>query len=354
MPVPPDPEIEVVAPNFNRRLSGVTATIERLVPLQAADIGIAAAGVGLPGHVPRIGWWRLVRLGWTRPANGRWRVWHARRNVEMTFGLFLKHVLRQRWKLLFTSASQRHHTWWSRFQIARMDAVIATSRATAAYLKVPNTVILHGIDLARFSPPDDVDELRRRLAVPGRRVIGCFGRIRRQKGTDVFVDAMIELARDRPDVGAVVLGRATETHGAFLASLKRKVADAGLADRIVFPGEVPVHQIASWYQALSLFVAPQRWEGFGLTPLEAMACGVPVVATTVGAFPELVVEGETGALVAPGDVDAMAGAVAGLLDDPPELERQGKRALNHVREHFPIEREAQAIIAIYRQLLASG
>ena len=88
----------------------------------------------------------------------------------------------------------------------------------------------------------------------------------------------------------------------------------GLADRIRFLPEVPVDQVAGWYGALDLYVAPQRWEGFGLTPLEAMACGVPVVATTVGAFEEIVTP-ETGALVPPGDVDAMTRAVAELILD---------------------------------------
>ena len=70
----------------------------------------------------------------------------------------------------------------------------------------------------------------------------------------------------------------------FARDLEARVAQAGMTERILFSPEVPVWEMPQWYQALDLFVAPQRWEGFGLTPLEAMACGVPVVATTVGAF----------------------------------------------------------------------
>ena len=88
----------------NWPLSGVTATVARLLPVQARSIGIAATGPGLPAHVPR------VPLGSVLAMSGRKRrVWHARRNTEMALGLVLRHVLRKRLKLVFTSASQRRH-----------------------------------------------------------------------------------------------------------------------------------------------------------------------------------------------------------------------------------------------------
>ncbi len=111
------------------------------------------------------------------------------------------------------------------------------------------------------------------------------------------------------------MGRATEGHDGFLAGLKEKVRAAGLSDRVRFLPEVPVHEIADWYRVLDLYVAPQRWEGFGLTPIEAMACGVPVVATRVGAFEEIVTEA-TGTLVPPDDIPALTAAIAPWLDEP--------------------------------------
>ncbi len=150
---------------------------------------------------------------------------------------------------------------------------------------------------------------------------------------------------------ALVMGRATEGHEAFLGELKARAAAAGLADRIRFMPEVPVHDIADWYRALDLYVAPQRWEGFGLTPLEAMACGVPVVATRVGAFEEIVTE-DTGSLVPPGDVPALASAIAALLDDAARRNRAGRAALERVRSRFRLDAEAAALVAVYRRLLA--
>ena len=146
-------EIEVIAPNFKRRLSGVTSTVVRLVPLQALQIGITACAPEMPDDVPNIPWPALITMS-RRGPNGP-RVWHARRNVEMIAGLALKHLLRKHLKLLFTSASQRSHSWLTKWLIARMDAVVATSAKTAAYLERPATVIHHGIDCDVFTPTKD-------------------------------------------------------------------------------------------------------------------------------------------------------------------------------------------------------
>ncbi|MCE5973462.1 glycosyltransferase family 4 protein [Sinirhodobacter sp. WL0062] len=345
MQIPKPDQIEVIAPNLKRRLSGVTATIVRLVPIQARDIGIVATGPGLPPSVPHVPLWRLPLLPRRR------QVWHARRNTEMLLGLFLKTVFRMPLRLLFTSASQRKHTGYTKWLISKMDMVVATSSRTASYLERPCRAILHGIDTGAFSPPDDRAALRTSLGVPNGVLVGCYGRIRAQKGTDAFVDAMISILPDRPGVTALVMGRATESHGAFLEGLRAKVHDAGLAGRIRFLPEVTVDRMADWYRVLDLYVAPQRWEGFGLTPVEAMACGVPVVATRVGAFEEIVTP-QTGALVAPDDIPALATATAAFLDDPARLSAASEAARLRVEESFRIEAEAAALIAIYREMLA--
>jgi mannosyltransferase len=347
-PLPPE-DIEVVAPNFKRRLSGVTATIQRLVPLQARSLGIVALGPGLGQRVPRISLSMLARLR-SRPRGRPFRIWHARRNTEMLAGLLLRDVFRLPLKVVFTSASQRRHTSYTRTLISLVDAVISTSSATATYLERPSTVVMHGIDTDLFHPATDVDEKWQATGLPGRIGIGCFGRIRHQKGTDVFVDAMIRLLPTFPDATAVIFGRATDKHQDFERDLKLRVEAAGLDQRILFLGEVDVDEIATWYRRLGLFIAPQRWEGFGLTPLEAMASGVPVIATTVGAFPELVVDGETGVLVPPGDVDAMVAVAERLLDDPVRLAGMAKAARAHVEANFSLEREADAVTAVYESL----
>lgn len=345
--------VDVIAPNFKRRLSGVTSTIIQLVPEQQA-IGqrIAVLGPGLPPHLPHVRFRDLWKL-WRRSSHGGFRVWHARRNVEMLPGLILRDVLRMPIRIVFTSASQRHHTRWSRVLISRMDAVVATSRKTAAYLKRPATVVMHGIDTERFRPADDPGEAKRAVGLdPARRHIGCFGRARHQKGTDLFVDALIRLLPERPGWVGVIAGRTTAEHRGFEQELRTRIEKAGLTDRILFVGEHT--DIDNWYRALDLFVAPQRWEGFGLTPLEAMASGMPVVASDVGAFSEMIVEQATGAVVAPGEADALAREMAAYMDDDAKRETHARAALDHVRKTFPLRAEAEALGALYRQLMEQG
>lgn len=346
-------DVEIIAPNFKKRLSGVTSTIIQLIPVQRA-LGqkIATLGPGLPADLPHIRFRDLLSL-WTPPAGRKNRVWHARRNIEMLPAIILRDVLRMKLKILFTSASQRRHTGWTKFLIGRMDAVIATSGKTAAYLEVPNTTILHGIDTKRFFPPADKAAAKRALNLPAdKKIAGCFGRVRHQKGTDLFVDSMIALLPSRSDWIAIIAGRATGPHQGFEDELKQKVEKAGLSDRIRFVGEHT--NIPDWYRALDLFIAPQRWEGFGLTPLEAMATAVPVIATDVGAFSELLTTGEneTGIVIA-ADLTAMTTAAASLLDDEPRRTLAAERGLQRAADAFSIEGEARKLGAIYEKLLAA-
>lgn len=340
--------VHVVVPNFKKRLSGVTSTIIQLVPLQAKQIGIATLGPGLPDHLPKLRWWQVPGL-LRRPQGAPVRVWHARRNPEMLAGVVLRDIFRAPLKLVFTSASQRRHKRWTKFLIRRMDAVIATSRKTAAYLEVPNTVVMHGIDTDRFHPPADRDGAARELGLdPDRLYVGCFGRIRHQKGTDLFVDAMIALLPRHPQWSAIVAGRATAEHKGFETELRARVEKAGLADRILFVGEH--RDIERWYRPLSLFIAPQRWEGFGLTPLEAMASAVPVIATDVGAFSELIEDGTTGTLIPRDDLGAMIAAAGRWMGDEGKRKAGAEEALMRAQTHFPLEQEVNKLIIKYQCL----
>lgn len=342
-------DVCVLAPNFKRRLSGVTSTIIQLVPVQnRLGQKIAVIGPGLPDSLPHVRFRDLWRLWQNGPA-GKPRVWHARRNIEMLPAIIMRDILRMKLKIVFTSASQRKHTGWTKFLISRMDGVIATNSQTASYLEVPSTVIMHGIDTERFSPPTDKAEAKvARGLDPHRKYAGCFGRIRHQKGTDLFVDTMIRVLPDHPQWSAIVAGRATGPHVDFENGLKERVRAAGLADRILFVGEHT--NINEWYRALDLFIAPQRWEGFGLTPLEAMSTGVPVIATDVGAFPELVREGETGTVIGRDNLDAMTNAANLFLSDEQLLRAASAEARILATNKFDLRQEVDALSKCYQDV----
>ncbi|KAA6205211.1 MAG: glycosyltransferase family 1 protein [Candidatus Tokpelaia sp.] len=343
-------EVDIIAPNFKKRLSGVTSTIAQLVPQQRAQ-GARIAALGpkgsLPENVPMLGWGAVFGL-WQAPQGRPYRLWHARRNVEMLAGIIMRDILRMKLRLIFTSAAQRHHKAFTKYLIGKMDKVIATSARSGSYLRVPYQVIRHGVDLSAFTPPATAADKFAAAGLPGHYVIGCFGRIRYQKGTDLFVEAMVSLLPRYPQWTAVISGRITPEHKAFAEALKEKIAQAGLSERIIFLGEVP--DIRPWYQSLTLYVAPSRNEGFGLTPLEAFASQTAVVASNAGAYPELVAPG-TGAIVPAGDEKALEQAIEPYLAAPQMALAAGQAGLAHVRAHFPLKHEAEAINRVYEELL---
>lgn len=342
-------ETDVIAPNFKKRLSGVTSTIVQLVPLQRKKgRRISTIGPGLPESLPSLGYASLFKL-WKKPEGKPFRIWHARRNVEMVAGVLLRDLLRMKLKLIFTSAAQRYHKPFTNWLIRRMDKVIATSARSGSFLDVPYRVIMHGIDLDRFTPPATLEDTFQSAKLPGKYAVGCFGRVRHQKGTDLFVDAMIALLPQFPDWTAIITGRTTAEHQEFEKELRRKIAAAGLQDRILILGEVD--DIRVWYRRVTLYVAPSRNEGFGLTPLEAMASKTAVVASDAGAYRELVTEG-TGTVVPAGDGAALTNAIRPYLENPEKTIAMGETALQHVQKDFPLNKEASSIDEVYQELFA--
>ena len=344
-------QIDVIAPNFKKRMSGVTSTVYRLVPLQARDMAIASAGPTVPQDVPQVSLRSLLTMSRRGPSGPR--VWHARRNNEMLFGIALKRLLGKQLKLMFTSAAQRDHKGFTKWMLRQMDMVVATSARSQSFLQVPSVVQHHGIDADLFCPAEDKQALRRTLDLPeDQLLVGCFGRIRPQKGNDLFIDSMLRLLPDRPGVTAVMMGGVTEKFQDFHEGLKSKVAAAGLSDQVLFLPEDPHWDISRWFRALDLYVAPQRWEGFGLPPMEAMSCGVPVVATRAGAFEDFIPDGVAGSIVDIEDLDALTSATARLLDNETLRAGYAQAARAHVLQSCRIEQEAEALNAHYRQLLA--
>lgn len=340
-------EPDVIIPNLHWRYSGVTATNRMIAPRIAGLMPAVWFGPDAPDGIARLTWGGLLRL-WRRRTPV---VWHARRNNEMMAGLLLR-ALGWPLRLVFTSAAQRHHTWTTRAMLRRMDAVIATSDASASYLTVPHIVIMHGIDTDRYAPPPDRDAAFAATGLPGRYGIGCFGRVRAQKGTDVFVDAMCRLLPLYPDFCAVIVGEVTPDQRGFEATLKAQAQAAGLADRIRFLGELPIDEVPQWYRRVMIYAFTSRNEGFGLTLLEAMASGNALVAARAGAAEKVVRDGETGLLVSTGDADALAAALEPLMRHPAQAAVMGARARQSVLSQFGVGAEAVKIAEVYCRVLA--
>lgn len=340
-------DLDVIIPNLHWRYSGVTATNRMIAPRIARLVSAAWFGSDAPDGIRRLSFGDLLRL-WQRATPV---IWHARRNDEMMTGLLLR-ALGWPLKLIFTSVAQRHHTWTTRAMLKRMDAVIAPSDASASYLRVPHTVILHGIDTERYAPPADRDAEFAKSGLPGRYAIGCFGRMRAQKGTDVFVEAMCRLLPQYPDFTAVLVGEVTPDQRGFESKLKEQVAAAGLSDRVRFFGELPIDEVPSWYKRILIYAFTSRNEGFGLTLLEAMASENALVAARAGAAEKVVRDGDTGFLVPTGDADALVKALEPLMRDPAQAAAMGRRARDSVVAEFGVDAEAAKIVDVYRRVLA--
>ncbi len=338
--------LQLIVPNLHSRYSGVTATNRMVAPKLAKLFRAAWLGPDAPDGIAQMSAMDLLEL-WRRRTP---LIWHARRNNEMIVGVLLRSL---GWplRLVFTSAAQRHHTWITRWLINRMDAIIATSDISASFLNRPATVIPHGVDTDRYAPPADRAEAFAQTGLPGRYAIGCFGRVRAQKGSDVFVEAMCRLLPSYPDFTAVLVGAITAEHIAFANDLKTRIEAAGLQSRIVITGELPIEDVQRWYQRLTIYAFTSRNEGFGLTLIEAMSVGAALVASRAGAA-ELVVEnGVTGALTPPGDVDALVAALEPLMRNPASAADMGKRGRARVLERFSLDAEANRIADVYRALV---
>ena len=203
------------------------------------------------------------------------------------------------------------------------------------------TTIYNGINADHFYQPEAREALRAELGIgPEAFVMTYTGRLIGGKGIEDLLRATAHLAPQHPEARALVVGE-----GPLDAPLKQLAAELNITDQIVFSGfrrDIPAVLAAS-----DVFVLPSFSEGLPLSLLEAMAACKPVVASRVGGIPEVVVDGETGLLIDPGDVPGLAAALASLIDDPAQSQRIGTQGQKHVQDHFTVDRMVAQYQALY-------
>ncbi|NGQ91722.1 glycosyltransferase family 4 protein [Rhodobacter sp. HX-7-19] len=347
---------ELYVTNLNPRFTGVSATAAAVLACQARQMRVVLVGHALPGCPEPVTRRAALALAREAPEGRAFSIWHVRRNPEMQLALFARDVLRLPVRIVFTSAAQRRHSAWPRWLISRMDAVIATTEAAAGFVPDCRAVVPHGVDTARFAPAADRAAAWRASGFPGDYGILTVGRIRPEKGTDLFVRAMIRALPALPGAVAVVAGMAKGGDEAFLEGLKAEVAAAGLGGRILFPGEVAAERMPALMQGAGLLMALPRYEGYGVTPIEAMACGVPIIASRTGHFQEFAGRAggndQAGLVVPLEDWQAAAEAAVALLSDAPRHAAWAAAARERALRLFGVEREAAGIRAVYDDLWA--
>jgi glycosyltransferase involved in cell wall biosynthesis len=235
--------------------------------------------------------------------------------------------------------------------IDQVTTVSARIRAAAEALgrpRRPIAVVPNGADTRVFLPRDR-SQARARLGVPDDGpVVTYVGKLEPRKGVGDLIAAMGLLTR-RPGGAPLLLaagvGRLRDELGAQAAAL-------GVADRVRFVGKVAHEEVAWWMAAGDVFVLPSLSEGLPTVVCEAMSCARPTVATAVDGTPEIVEDGETGLLVPPRDPEALAGALARVLEEPGLAERMGARALQVGRERYTWGANARRMAELYAELAA--
>ncbi len=333
----------VVVANLHKRYTGITATVHSLVPVQQEEMEIAVLDHGGLNLANQWSLTALVISGFQKPKGARFRVLHARRDFEMMLGILLRMTPGQHWRILHTIAGSFPPKLSRRILLRAMDGIVAASVNSAQYVPETDAIVNHGVDTGFFCPAE--------TEVSPQKIIGYTGRIRPAKGVDVFVDAMIRLLPSWPEFTVEIAGLCRPKHQGFLKNMQSRIAEAGLESRIRFLGFLDRYEVREMYRRLTICVVPSLYEGFGLVPLEALACGTPVITTDVSPFWVDLIDEKIGRVVKAGDSDELEDAVSQLLRHTGLCDEMRKHSRERIVEHHSVRNEAAALNKIYCMMM---
>jgi len=235
------------------------------------------------------------------------------------------------------------------FTVSAEDRETAVAKRIAPAAKV--VWIGNGVDVVRFRPQDG-SALRKELGLrPEDRVVGFVGRLVPEKGFWELLRAMALVQRQHPKAKLLIVGETLKSDRARseTASATRFILEEGLTEAVRCVGFQD--DVAPYLSAMDLFVLPSHREGLPLTILEAMASGLPVVATNIRGCREEVIDGVTGRLVPVEDAASLAEAISGILSDEEQRLRMGLAARDRATREFDLEKALDRQIAAIRALL---
>ena len=276
---------------------------------------------------------------------GRLAGWAARTPVVIwTVHGLGAHAGHPPWKRNLLRVVERLLDWFTDHYVAVSRDLRDQGVSTGVYRADKVTVIPNGLQFDHLPSTFDIAAKRRALGIPvGCPVIGTVTRLEPQKANEVFLRAVPRIISRVPNLVTLIAG-----DGPQRKELENLAAHLGLTGRVSFLGwrDDAVELLG----ALDIFCMSSRWEGCPMVLLEAMAMRCPVVATDIGGVREIVINEETGLLVAPGDPEALADAVLRLLAADAERERMGAAGRQRVEQHFGVEDMLAAYARLYRNL----
>jgi len=226
-----------------------------------------------------------------------------------------------------------------------------TRRDVVDLLGIPSArvkVLYAGVD-RRFRPVERTEEVRSGYRLPERFILSV-GTLEPRKNYEGLIEAFALLKEELPGAGSiklVIVGQKGWLYGGIFTRVK----ELGLEEEVFFPGYVADEDLPALYSAAELFVYPSLYEGFGLPPLEAMACGTPVVASDAPCLPEVL--GDAALFAPSGDPQALASAMEKALSDLDLRMRLRERGFKRA-EHFTWEKSARRLLGIYKDLGGQG
>lgn len=211
--------------------------------------------------------------------------------------------------------------------------------------------VYNGIDLSEFKDAGEANRIRQEFGLlQGQFIIGEVGRLGKDKGQHILIQAAKKVIKDNPDTAFMIVGEDLTQGRRYRQKLEKLAEDLGLKKQVVFTGYR--RDIAGLMGTFDIFVLPSTfYEGLPLVILEAMAAKKAVIAAAVGGNPEIVVDGQTGKLVAPLDADSLAEAIAYCRNHPQDAKKMGEEGYQRVKQYFSLSEMLDKIMKIYNEAL---
>jgi glycosyltransferase involved in cell wall biosynthesis/GT2 family glycosyltransferase len=235
------------------------------------------------------------------------------------------------------------------------DKVIVLSLETKSRLKqfIPESTLAHipnGIDVKRCEDHKAMKDIRKELKIdPNSPIVGMVGSIEERKGIKYLIEAASLVKKEIPDVNFVFVGAPLPGNKGYQGKMEKLAEDLGLKDTVKFVGQK--ENVLDYLSAFDIFVLPSLWEGMSRVILEAMACGKPVIATSVGGTPEIIESGKSGILVPPENSSALLKVIIEALEDKEKLNSLAQAGKKRIEEDFSIEKCTNNIEALYKEIL---